>query len=115
MTTKFKINAEQIAPHVTWGINPGQSVGIDEVLPDPKSLPDGERQTAEHAYRHMNLQPGQSMNGVKIDVVFIGSCTNSRIEDLRAAATIAKGQKVRETCTGDCSTGLAPSCNTVRK
>ena len=91
---EIQINAEQITPHVTWGINPGQSVGIDESLPDPTSLPDGERQTAELAFRHMNLKPGQSMNGVKIDVVFIGSCTNSRIEDLRAAATVAKGQKV---------------------
>ena len=91
---EIQIEAEQIAPHVTWGVNPGQSVGIDESLPDPRSLPDGERQTAELAYRHMKLEPGQSMNGVKIDVVFVGSCTNSRIEDLRAAATVAKGHKV---------------------
>ncbi len=91
---EVRIDAANIAPHVTWGINPGQSVGIDETLPEPESLPDGERQTAEHAFRHMNLKPGQSMNGVRIDVVFVGSCTNSRIEDLRAAASVAKGQKV---------------------
>ncbi len=91
---KVQIDAEQIAPQVTWGINPGQCVGIDESLPHPETLPDGERQTAELAYRHMKLQPGQSMNGMRIDVVFIGSCTNSRIEDLRGAARIAKGQKV---------------------
>ncbi len=89
-----KINAGDIAPHVTWGINPGQSVSIDESLPDPSSLPDGERQTAQLAYQHMKLTPGQSMNGTKIDVVFVGSCTNSRIEDLRAAADVAKGHKV---------------------
>lgn len=91
---EVSIDAQDIAPHITWGINPGQSVGIDETLPDPKSLPDGERQTAELAYHHMNLTPGQSMQGVKIDVVFVGSCTNSRIEDLRAAADVAKGQKI---------------------
>ena len=91
---EVKIDATQIAPHVTWGVNPGQSVGIDESLPDPASLSEGERQTAELAYGHMKLKPGQSMNGVKIDVVFVGSCTNSRIEDLRAAASVAKGQKV---------------------
>ena len=89
-----RISAADIAPHVTWGINPGQSVGIDENLPALNSLPDGERQTAERAFEHMNLKPGQSMNGVKIDVVFIGSCTNSRIEDLRAAANVVKNQKV---------------------
>ncbi len=89
-----RISASDIAPHVTWGINPGQSVGIDEDLPVLSSLPDGERQTAERAFDHMKLKPGQSMNGVKIDVVFIGSCTNSRIEDLRAAAEVVKDQKV---------------------
>ncbi len=91
---KIQISADDIAPHVTWGINPGQSVGIDESLPLLNSLPDGERQTAERAFDHMKLKPGQSMNGVKIDVVFIGSCTNSRIEDLRAAADVVRDQKV---------------------
>ena len=91
---EVRISAADIAPQVTWGINPGQSVGIDENLPVLSSLPDGERQTAERAFEHMNLKPGQSMDGVKIDVVFIGSCTNSRIEDLRAAANVVKDQKV---------------------
>ncbi len=91
---EIRISSSDIAPHVTWGINPGQSVGIDENLPVLSSLPDGERQTAERAFDHMKLRPGQSMNGVKIDVVFIGSCTNSRIEDLRAAAEVVKDQKV---------------------
>ena len=89
-----ELDAQDIAPYVTWGINPGQSVGINEHLPHPSSLSGGEAQTAERAIQHMKLTPGQSMNGVKIDVVFIGSCTNSRIEDLRAAARIVKEQKV---------------------
>ena len=89
-----QISASDIKPHVTWGINPGQSVGVDERLPNPASLSEGERQTAERAFEHMQLTPGQSIAGVKIDVVFIGSCTNSRIEDLRAAAEVVKDQKV---------------------
>ncbi len=89
-----KFDAADIAPCVTWGINPGQSVGIHENLPHPSSLSSGESETAERALQHMNLKPGQSMSGVKIDVVFIGSCTNSRIEDLRAAASVVKEQRV---------------------
>ncbi len=91
---EVSISADHIAPHVTWGINPGQSVGVDEQLPLPDSLSDGDRQTAERAFEHMKLKPGQSITGVKVDVVFIGSCTNSRIEDLRAAANVVKDHKV---------------------
>jgi 3-isopropylmalate/(R)-2-methylmalate dehydratase large subunit len=83
----------EIEPTVTWGINPGQAVGISEKLPKPEeySDPDGARK----AYEHMGWQPGAPILGTPINVAFIGSCTNSRMTDLRAAAKIAKGRKVK--------------------
>ena len=89
-----KFDADDISPHVTWGVNPGQSIGIDETLPSPSSMRDGDRESAELAYRHMKISPGKSLAGLPIDVVFIGSCTNSRIEDLRKAAEVVKNNKV---------------------
>ncbi len=89
-----ELDGNAIEPRVTWGINPGQSVGVNERLPEPSALPDGDRQTAELAYAHMKLRPGQRMTEVAIDVAFIGSCTNSRISDLRAAAEIVRGRSV---------------------
>ncbi len=90
-------DAADIEPMVTWGVTPGQSVGISQNLPDPAAVADdGERKAAELAFRHMSLTPGQRMGGVAIDVAFLGSCTNGRIEDLRAAADIVKGHKVAE-------------------
>jgi 3-isopropylmalate/(R)-2-methylmalate dehydratase large subunit len=84
---------ENIEPTVTWGINPGQAVGISEKLPTPDEYadPDGARK----AYEHMGWQPGSPILGTPINVAFIGSCTNSRMTDLRAAAKIAKGRKVK--------------------
>lgn len=90
-------DAADIAPTVTWGITPGQGIGVDEAIPTPESLPEDERPIAEEAYQYMDLQPGTPIQGTKIDVCFIGSCTNGRIEDLREAAAIAKGQRVAET------------------
>ncbi|MGH7828025.1 MAG: 3-isopropylmalate dehydratase large subunit [Candidatus Binatia bacterium] len=86
------ITGADIEPTVTWGINPGQAVGISEKLPRPEeySDPDGARK----AYEHMGWQPGSPILGTPINVAFVGSCTNSRLTDLRAAAKVAKGRKV---------------------
>jgi 3-isopropylmalate/(R)-2-methylmalate dehydratase large subunit len=87
-------DAADIAPTVTWGITPGQGIAIDEPVPIPDTLPEDERPIAEEAYQYMGLRPGQPIQGIPIDVCFIGSCTNGRIEDLREAAKIAKGRRV---------------------
>ncbi|MBF2080303.1 MAG: 3-isopropylmalate dehydratase large subunit [Synechococcales cyanobacterium T60_A2020_003] len=87
-------DAADIAPTVTWGITPGQGIGVDEQVPTPDTMPEDERAIAEEAYKYMDLQPGQPIQGTPIDVCFIGSCTNGRIEDLREAAKIAKGRRV---------------------
>jgi len=91
-----KFDAADIAPTVTWGITPGQGIGVDEKVPTPEMIPDDERVTAEEAYRYMQLSPGQQIEGTKVDVCFIGSCTNGRISDLREAAQVAKGRRVAE-------------------
>ena len=86
--------AADIEPMVTWGINPGQALGVSENLPEPADMPADQQETATKAYQHMGFTKGQTISGTKIDVAFVGSCTNSRISDLREAAKIAKGQKV---------------------
>ena len=89
-------DASAIAPTVTWGITPGQGLGIDESIPMPESLEVGERPMAEEAYKYMDLQPGTPIAGVPVDVCFIGSCTNGRLSDLRAAAAVARGRQVAD-------------------
>ncbi len=89
------IDASSIAPQVTWGTNPGQVTGVDAAVPDPVSMKEpGEKESAKHALAYMGLEPGMKITDVKVDKVFIGSCTNSRIEDLRLAAQAAKNRKV---------------------
>ncbi len=89
-----KYNAADIEPTVTWGINPGQSVGVSEKLPTVASFPARDQVGVREALDFMELKEGQPIAGLKIDVAFIGSCTNSRISDLREAASIVKGHKV---------------------
>jgi len=86
--------AEDIPPTVTWGITPGQGIGIDQQIPAPAQLLEEDRVIAQEAYDYMDLLPGQPIKGTKIDVCFIGSCTNGRITDLREAAKIAAGRQV---------------------
>jgi len=83
-----------IAPTVTWGIHPGHAIGVDECIPKLSELPDDERDTAERAFAYMDLKPGAPLAGTPIDVAFIGSCTNSRISDLRTAAQVVEGRHV---------------------
>ena len=91
---RVELAGTDIAPGVTWGINPGQSIAVDERLPRLEELPDDERASAEEAYAYMGLKPGEPLTGTAIDVCFIGSCTNGRISDLREAARVARTGRV---------------------
>jgi 3-isopropylmalate/(R)-2-methylmalate dehydratase large subunit len=90
----IQFDAAEIPPTVTWGITPGQGIAVNQRVPAPETMAEDERAIAEEAYRYMGLAPGQPIQGTKVDVCFIGSCTNGRISDLREAAKIAQGRQV---------------------
>jgi 3-isopropylmalate/(R)-2-methylmalate dehydratase large subunit len=83
-----RFNGADIEPMVTWGITPGQSVGVGGKVPELSSFPATERETAEEAYRYMSFEPGQAISGTKVDVAFIGSCTNGRLSDFEEVARL---------------------------
>ncbi len=91
----YELDANTLTPMVTWGINPGQAISVTDRIPATEELPEDQRETAEKAYAHMDFHEHEPMKGKKIDVAFLGSCTNGRISDLREAARLLKGHKVR--------------------
>ena len=92
-----ELDAAQIKPQVTWGTSPEMVVPVDGCVPDPASMSDAvKREAAERALKYMDLKANTPISEIRIDKVFIGSCTNSRIEDLRAAAAVARGKHVAE-------------------
>ncbi|MEZ7822955.1 MAG: 3-isopropylmalate dehydratase large subunit [Candidatus Nanopelagicales bacterium] len=94
---EITIEASTLRPFVTWGTNPGQGLPLDQVVPDPKAVSDPvERAAIENALAYMDLRPGQPLKEIDIDTVFLGSCTNGRLEDLRAAAQVIKNRKVAD-------------------
>ncbi len=92
---EVRIDASKLRPYVSWGTNPAQTVTIDERVPDPDALEPALREAAGRALRYMDLTPGTPIRDIAVDAVFLGSCTNARIEDLRVAGDVVRGRRVR--------------------
>lgn len=105
------LDTDALEPHVSWGVSPEQSGGIGQTLPDPGDLPAEKREAVHNALSYMGLRPGQRLKGTPIDGAFIGSCTNGRIEDLRTAAAVLKGNRVSPTVKAIC----VPGSQTVKR
>ena len=106
------IVAENIKPYISWGTNPSQVIAINEEIPSPDSyLDESEKEATIRALDYMNLSPGQKINEIPLDKIFIGSCTNGRIEDLRSAASILEGKKIYKNISGI----VVPGSNLVKE
>jgi 3-isopropylmalate/(R)-2-methylmalate dehydratase large subunit len=92
---EVRIDASELRPYVSWGTNPSQTVTIDGHVPDPDALDPAQREAAGRALRYMDLRPGTAIRDIAVDAVFVGSCANARIEDLRVAGDVVRGRKVR--------------------